>query len=113
MADQSARPPETRRPAFDSGRLLSALPNAVLALDADNRIIEANAAAENFFEMSRAMLRRLKIEDLLPFGSPVLTVLEQARARAASINEYRVDLGTPRTGPDRVADIHAAPLAAK
>lgn len=97
-------------PAFDAGRLLSALPNPVLALDGANRIVEANAAAENFFEMSRAMLRRQKIDDLLPFGSPVLGLIEQTRARESAINEYRVDLGTPRTGPDRVADIHAAPL---
>ncbi len=100
-----------RAGAFDAARLLSALPNPVLAVDRANRIVEANAAAESFFEMSRAMLQRQRIEDLLPFGSPVLGLLDQARARGSSINEYRVDLGTPRNGPDRVADIHAAPLA--
>ena len=98
-------------PPLDPARLLSALPNPVLALDRRNRVIEANAAAESFFEMSRAVLRRQRMENLLPFGSPVLGVLDQARARETSIHEYRVDLGTPRTGQDRVADVFAAPLA--
>ncbi len=95
----------------DPARLLSALPNPVLALDGGNRIVDANAAAEAFFEMGLAALRRQRIEDLLPFSSPVLGLLEQARERRAAINEYRVDLGTPRIGVERVADVHAAPLS--
>ena len=61
--------------------------------------------------MGLAALRRQRIEDLLPFSSPVLGLLEQARERRAAINEYRVDLGTPRIGVERVADVHAAPLS--
>ncbi|MFT4097414.1 MAG: ATP-binding protein [Rhodoblastus sp.] len=99
------------RAAIDPARLLSALPNPVLALDGQNQIVDANAAAEAFFEMGLATLRRYRIDDLLPFSSPVLGLLDQARARRAAVNEYRVDLGTPRVGGERVADIHAAPLA--
>ena len=99
------------RTTIDPARLLSALPNPVLALDGNNRIVDANAAAEAFFEMGVAALRRQRIDDLLPFSSPVLGLLEQARARRAAINEYRVDLGTPRIGVERVADVHAAPLS--
>ena len=95
---------------IDSARLLAALPNPILALDGENRIIEANSAAEDFFEIGLSSMRRMRIEDLLPFGSPVLGLLEQARARGGPVNEYRVDLGTPRIGVDRVADVHAAPL---
>ena len=102
---------EERPAAVDPARLLAALPNPVLALDGGNRIIDANSAAEAFFEMGLAALRRQRIEDLLPFSSPVLGLLEQARERRAAINEYRVDLGTPRIGAERVADIHAAPLS--
>jgi two-component system nitrogen regulation sensor histidine kinase GlnL len=96
--------------AIDPAKLLAALPNPILALDGANRIVDANAAAEDFFEMGRAALRRLRIEELLPFGSPVLGLIEQARERRGAVNEYRVDLGTPRIGIDRVADVHAAPL---
>ena len=102
---------DAARATIDPARLLSALPNPVLALDGQNRIVDANAAAEAFFEMGLAALRRQRIDDLLPFSSPVLGLLEQARQRRAAINEYRVDLGTPRIGAERVADIHAAPLS--
>ncbi len=102
---------DAARTTIDPARLLSALPNPVLALDGQNRIVDANAAAEAFFEMGLAALRRQRIDDLLPFSSPVLGLLEQARQRRAAINEYRVDLGTPRIGAERVADIHAAPLS--
>lgn len=105
------RPRAGARAAVDPARLLSALPNPVLAIDGDNRIVDANAAAEAFFEMGRAALCRHRIDDLLPFSSPVLGLLQQARERRAAINEYRVDLGTPRIGVERVADIHAAPLS--
>ncbi len=35
----------------------------------------------------------------MPFGSPILSLVEQVRARGAAVNEYRVDLSTPRIGP--------------
>ncbi|MDE2578432.1 MAG: PAS domain-containing protein [Hyphomicrobiales bacterium] len=89
---------------------MSAAPIPILAIDGSNRVIEANAAAEDFFDMSRAMLCRQKIEDLLPFGSPAFGLLEAARERESPVNEYRVDLGTPRIGAEKIADLHAAPL---
>ena len=91
-------------------RLLNALPNPLLSVAADGYIVDVNSAAENFFEMSRAMLRREKLSDLLPFGSPVLALVEQARARGASVNEYRVDIGTPKIGVEKTVDIHVAPM---
>ncbi|MCB1543417.1 MAG: PAS domain-containing protein [Rhodoblastus sp.] len=111
VADRQKSGRNGGRATIDPARLLSALPNPVLALDGENRIVDANAAAESFFEMGLAALRRHRIEDLLPFSSPVLGLLDQARERRAAINEYRVDLGTPRIGVERVADIHAAPLS--
>ncbi|HMN71500.1 MAG TPA: ATP-binding protein [Rhodoblastus sp.] len=111
LADRRKLARNGARTAIDPARLLSALPNPVLALDGQNNIVDANAAAEAFFEMGLAALRRQRIDDLLPFSSPVIGLLEQARARRAAVNEYRVDLGTPRIGAERVADIHAAPLA--
>jgi two-component system nitrogen regulation sensor histidine kinase GlnL len=91
-------------------RLLNALPNPLLSVAADGAILDANAAAESFFEISRAMLRREKLSDLLPFGSPVLALVEQARERGSPINEYRVDVGTPKIGVEKMVDIHVAPM---
>ncbi|MDB5649400.1 MAG: signal transduction histidine kinase, nitrogen specific, NtrB [Hyphomicrobiales bacterium] len=92
--------------------LFNALPHPVLAVARDGAIRDANVAAENFFELSRVMLLRLRLDDILPFGSPLLSVVEHALARGSVVNEYRVDIGTPRIGTERVVDINAAPLSA-
>ncbi len=73
-------------------------------------MVDANAAAEAFFEVSLPLLRRQSLRDLVPFGSPLLTLVEQVRARGAAVNEYKVDLGTPRNPGDRLVDLHVAPL---
>ena len=50
------------------------------------------------------------LHDLVPFGSPLLTLVDQVRTRGAAVNEYKVDLGTPRNPGERVVDLHVAPL---
>ena len=90
--------------------VLNALPHSVIVVAPDGRIVDANAAAEAFFEVSLPLLRRQSLRDLVPFGSPLLTLIEQVRARGAAVNEYKVDLGTPRNSGDRVVDLHVAPL---
>ena len=95
---------------LDGGELVNALPHPILAIAPDGTIADANAASENFFEMSRAMLKRQKLANLLPFGSPLLSLIEHVRERGATVNEYRVDIGTPKIGTEKVVDIHAAPM---
>jgi two-component system nitrogen regulation sensor histidine kinase GlnL len=77
---------------------------------ADGKVVEANAAAEAFFEVSLPLLRRHSLRELVPFGSPLLVLVEQVRRRGAAVNEYKVDLGTPRNPGDRLVDLHVAPL---
>ncbi len=93
-----------------AGQVLNALPNPVLSVAADGTVNDANPAAEVFFDMGSAMMRRLKLKDLLPFGSPILALVQQVRERHSAIHEYRVDLGTPRTGLEKIVDIQVAPL---
>ena len=76
----------------------------------DGKIGDANVAAEQFFESSIPVLRRHMLRDLVPFGSPLLTLIEQARLRGAAMNEYKVDLATPRNPGERLVDLHVAPL---
>ena len=47
---------------------------------------------------------------LVPFGSPLLALIDQVRSRGAAVNEYKVDLGTPRNPGERLVDLHVAPL---
>jgi two-component system, NtrC family, nitrogen regulation sensor histidine kinase GlnL len=91
--------------------VLNALPHPVIVVSADGKIAHANVAAESFFEVSLPLLRRHSLHDLVPFGSPLLTLVEQVRASGAAVNEYKVDLGTPRNPGDRSVDLHVAPLA--
>lgn len=92
-------------------RLLASLPHPILVVSADDRIVYANEAAEDFFEASLAYLERQEIADIVPFASPLLILLEQARETGANINEYGVDLGTPRIGAEKLVDIHCGQLA--
>ena len=50
------------------------------------------------------------LRDLVPFGSPLLSLVDQVRERGAAVNEYKVDLSTPRNPGDRLVDLHVAPL---
>jgi two-component system nitrogen regulation sensor histidine kinase GlnL len=90
--------------------MMHALPHPVIMVSPDGRIADANVAAEQFFEASIPMLRRHMLRDLVPFGSPLLALIEQVRHRGAAVNEYKVDLATPRNPGERLVDLHVAPL---
>jgi two-component system nitrogen regulation sensor histidine kinase GlnL len=90
--------------------VLNALPHPVIVVSSDGKVVDANVAAEAFFEVSISLLRRNLLRDLVPFGSPLLTLIDQVRRRGAAVNEYKVDLGTPRNPGDRLVDLHVAPL---
>jgi two-component system nitrogen regulation sensor histidine kinase GlnL len=89
--------------------VINLLPLPVILVGKDGRLTEANSAAEDFLEMSRSMLRRTRIEDILPFGSPILGLVAAARREGGTFNEYRVDIGGPRLGPERIVDVFVAP----
>ncbi|MBZ9937861.1 nitrogen regulation protein NR(II) [Mesorhizobium sp. BR1-1-16] len=106
-------PPETRlRKQVDNAAalLLDALPHPVLLIDPEGHVTEANGAAQDFFQVSVAMLRRQPMANFVPFGSPLLALIDQVRMRGAAVNEYRVDVGTPRNGSERIVDIYASPI---
>jgi len=90
--------------------VLNSLPHPVIVVAPDGRIADANVAAEHFFESSVMLLRRYALRDVVPFGSPLLALIEQVRTRGAAVNEYRVDLSTPRTPGERIVDLHVAPM---
>src|SRR6201987_5610463 len=90
--------------------ILNALPNPVLLVAPDGRIVDANIAAESFFDISAQFLQRQSLKELVPFGSPLLSLIDQVRSSNSAVNEYKVALGTPRMGGDRLVDLHVAPL---
>jgi two-component system, NtrC family, nitrogen regulation sensor histidine kinase GlnL len=96
--------------ASNADAILNALPNPVVLVGPDGKIVDANMAAESFFEISTQFLKRQSLKELVPFGSPLLALIDQVRASGSPVNEYKVDLGTPRTGIDRQVDLHVAPV---
>src|SRR5260370_539485 len=111
--EHKSTPKPTPMPILPSGTsdaVLDALPHPVIMIAADGRIANANAAAESFFDASLPLLRRQMLKDLVPFGSPILALIEQVRTRGAAVNEYKVDLATPRNPGERLVDLYVAPL---
>src|ERR1700682_5629027 len=88
--------------------IVAALPMPIILVGPDYALLYANQAAEQFFDMGVGLLLKQKLGDLLPFGSPLLQLVGQARERGASIAERNVDLTTPRLG-ERVADVTLTP----
>ncbi|MDH6234686.1 two-component system nitrogen regulation sensor histidine kinase GlnL [Mesorhizobium soli] len=90
--------------------VLNTIRRPVIMIGSDDRISYANADAEDFFRSSAAMLARSTLERFVPFGSPILSLIEQVRERLAPVNEYRVDISSPRLGIEKVVDIYVAPV---
>jgi two-component system nitrogen regulation sensor histidine kinase GlnL len=90
--------------------LLAAVPHPLVGVDAKGMIVFANPPAEQFLDMSAAMLKRQSLPGMLPFGSPVLALMEQVRDHAATVSEYGIEIATPRLSP-REVDVHLSPIA--
>lgn len=89
---------------------LNVLPMPVLVIGEGHGILYANTAAEDFFQSSVVVLKRQRLDDVIAFGSPVLSLVEDVQRRGASVTEYRLDLGSPRIGVERIVDVFASPL---
>src|SRR5437016_8236807 len=85
--------------------IAGALPMPILLIGPDDDLVYANQAAEQFFAMGVGLLLKHRIQDLVPFGSPLLALVGQTRERGASIGERDVDLSNPRLG-ERLADVN-------
>jgi two-component system nitrogen regulation sensor histidine kinase GlnL len=103
----SAQPPQKLDPAQV---VLNTIRHPVIMVGPDDTVTFANAEAEDFFRLSAAMLARNTLARFVPFGSPLLTLVDQVRERLAPVNEYRVDISSPRLGLDKVIDIYVAPV---
>lgn len=90
--------------------VLNAIQNPVVMVDPNGHIAFANWEAEAFFGASASHLARYRISTFIPFGSPLLSLIDQVRERRAPVNEYRVDLSSPRLGQEKLVDLYVAPV---
>ena len=115
--ESAALPPAAGREAPGGGRkpvehdlLLAALPHPILVLGPDNRVVYANAAAEGFLSISAAMLKRMTLEEVVAFGCPLSALVEQVRATMQTVNEYGIEMVTPRLPAPKLVDVYSGPL---
>ncbi|KKB10321.1 two-component system sensor histidine kinase NtrB [Devosia chinhatensis] len=91
--------------------VLQALPQPILVLDEKRGILFVNYAAEAFFGASLSVLTRQNLDDLIAFGSPIISLVETVSMRRAPMTEYRVRVGSSRFGDERIADVFASPIS--
>jgi two-component system nitrogen regulation sensor histidine kinase GlnL len=104
----------TRRPKSevalpDNGAVLSALPVPVVVLDAENRFLSANPAAEQFFQLSASSLAQQRLSDLIPPDTRLFALVDQVRSQDAPVSDHDLTLESPRLHRTGVA-AHGAPL---
>lgn len=90
--------------------ILDAISQPVIMVGPDNHIVYANLDGEQFFRSGSSILARNRLESFLPFGSPLLALIDQVRASQMPVNEYRVDISSPRLGAERIVDLYVAPV---
>jgi two-component system nitrogen regulation sensor histidine kinase GlnL len=101
--------PRTQYENARTAQIAGALPMPLLVVGSRHEITFVNPAAEQFFDTGAGLLLKHKIGDIVPFGSPLIQLITQARERGASVGERDVDLSTPRHG-ERIADVVVSPL---
>ena len=97
--------------AETAGMVLNAIQHPVIMVDGEGVVCFANWEAESFFAASAAHLSRHSLDTFIPFGSPLLDLIDQVRERRGAVNEYRVDLSSPRVGNDKLVDLYVAPVS--
>lgn len=95
--------------APSAAAILDALVEAVVVVDRSARIVHANAAAEQFFDLSAAMLLGRMLNDFLPSDSPLFSLLDQVVKSGAAVSENGVTLSSSRLG-NRFVALLMAPL---
>ncbi|WP_204602084.1 two-component system sensor histidine kinase NtrB [Paremcibacter congregatus] len=90
-------------------QILSSLPDSIMAVEGDNKITYVNNSTEQLLYSGARMLLGRKLEDIVPFDSPLVAIVNQVRLKSAIISEYDIVLGGPRHGDKRV-DVHASPV---
>lgn len=105
-----SQPLASTRRHIEHDMLLAALPHPILVLGDDERIIYANTAAEVFFEASQALLKRQRLSELVAFGCPLVALARQVRRTGATVNEYGVEISTPKMPGPRIVDVHGGGL---
>ena len=84
----------------------------ILVVDGDNRLIEANSAAEEFLQMGRRSLMHQPLRQIFPPPCVLAEMLEKPRLTASSVSDQNIEIISPnirRQGRVWV-NLHLSPL---
>lgn len=90
--------------------LWASLPVPAILIDATDRLIDLNPAAEHFLNTSGKMLRGQPIFDRLAIDAPLEQVFARVRANHSTLYINEVDVGTGDRAPV-ICNLQAAPVA--
>lgn len=99
--------PSADRPAL-AALLLDSTPFPVIGVNAEDRIVFANAAAQDLFLLSTSMLEKAALSDVIAASSPLFDVITRARREGAPVSEREIMLEGPSHAYGGV-DVTAAP----
>lgn len=80
----------------DAGAILEALSAAVLVVDAQDVVRQANASAEQILQTSRQGLVGQRLDAIIPPDSPLHALLRQVRGSVSSIADHGIALESQR-----------------
>lgn len=78
------------------GAILEALSAAVLLVDAEDTVRQANASAEQVLQTSRQGLLNHRLDSIVPSDSPLHALVRQVRGSSASVADHGLPLDTQR-----------------
>lgn len=88
--------------------VLDTIPFPTLAINAENDVVFANAAAQDLFLTSITMLERAHLQTLIVESSPVFDVVARARAEMTAVSEREITLGSPHNA-SAIVDVTVSP----
>ena len=65
---------------------------------------------KSFFSLSQGVLKRQTLPDIIAFSSPLSALVGQVRRTGATVNEYGIDVGLPRSGVQKLVDVFAGAM---
>jgi len=91
------------------GSIWASLPTPALLLDAQDRVLAINPAAESFLNLSTRSMQGQPVLDKLAIDAPLEEVFARARANQSALFLNDVDVGTGERAPV-VCNLQVAPL---
>jgi two-component system nitrogen regulation sensor histidine kinase GlnL len=97
-ADQGYDHDTEQMSGINAAQILASLPNPIFVLDAQNRFLYLNQAAEMFFQSSQMILAGQALEGFIPTDASLFSMLQRARDQHVSVGDQGLELAGPKLG---------------